>query len=132
TLFKILICVIPLLVLIGWLCLIRDIDLTGSYAHGQEPAKQIKFALTNPHSFVNVLWNTYFFPWSDAAVRSVIGSFGWADTPLALSWVIIGFMAYSLIATVKPEKDRKESGGGLNIKQRLYILTLGVLFCLLV
>lgn len=118
---------VPLIVYTGW-SLVNHISTAGKMPNGAVPASQIHFILHNPWSFINVLWNTYFFTWGDTITRSFIGSFGWVDAPLAEWIVAAGYaaMGFVLAASYKAEQVRQWFSRG----QKLLILTVGVLYWL--
>ena len=90
--------VLPFLIYCAWVLLSKDVGGGGPYTHGEDPSKQLSFVMHNPHSFLNVLWNTYFFTWGDGITRSLIGSFGWNDAPLSELIVSIGYAGGALLA----------------------------------
>lgn len=89
---KIAIVIVPLIIMVLWILLNRDANVTESLTHGPSPAEQLRFIIHNPHSFINVLWNTHFFTWGDSVTTSLIGTFGWMDTPLAKVFVVAAYV----------------------------------------
>jgi uncharacterized membrane protein len=84
--------IIPFILFAIWTDITSHIVTASSLGNGVDPAGQIKFLLRSPYSFINVLWNTYFFTWGDSIIRSLIGTFGWGDTPLAEWIVMVGYL----------------------------------------
>jgi uncharacterized membrane protein len=104
-LMKALIVALPVLVFMAWFLVVHKISLTATNAaNNQDPVAQMKFILKNPWSFINVMWNTYFFSWGDTATRSVIGDFGWVDAPLSLGIVVVGYIGLFLMLTLDTSK----------------------------
>lgn len=98
-LIKALLIVVPTFFAGLWMAFGAVTDPHAVVANGQNPSAQIAFMLHNPHSFINTLFNTYFYTWGDSITRSVIGTFGWVDAPLALVWVMVGYglLAYAFM-----------------------------------
>lgn len=92
---------IPLACFLGWSAMTAGFNGASAYSNHQNPSAQLRFITHNPFSFINVLWNTYFYTWGDTITRSFIGVFGWADAPLSELIVVIGYigLAALLIAT---------------------------------
>jgi uncharacterized membrane protein len=118
-LFKAGLILLPLLLFALWTLISKNTTIIGAAANHQDPAAQIKFALTSPWSFVNVLWNTYFFSWGDGVTRSFIGTFGWADAPLSELLATLGYIALFVVfvANTGAEDIKK----WLSTKQKLII-----------
>ncbi len=91
---------LPFVVYALWIFATRELDITRTFSNGQNPLHQVKFVLHNPHSFINVLWNTHFFFWGDAVTRSFIGNFGWVDAPLSEMIVVLGYIGLFLVIVV--------------------------------
>jgi uncharacterized membrane protein len=85
---------IPIMLFFIWTYITRHIVTAAAVESGVNPREQMKFLLRSPYSFINVLWNTYFFTWGDNTTRSLIGSFGWDDAPLAAWIVVVGYIGY--------------------------------------
>jgi uncharacterized membrane protein len=124
---KIAIILIPVLLLGWWMYFIRGIDVTGSFTNRQNPSEQLHFIAHNPHSFINVIWNTYFFNWGDSVTRSFIGTFGWSDAPLSEFIVAIAYIAFFLILTIN-----NNAKTWLSKNQKLFILVIGIVYWLAV
>lgn len=102
---------LPLTFLGAWLFRVKDLDITSTFANGQVPEEQMKFIIENPHSFINVLWNTSFFSWGDTVTSSLIGTFGWMDAPLGEPLVIVGYiMLFLLFVGSYGKKDKWLTG----------------------
>lgn len=89
----------PLLLFGLWLFLIRDVNTQAIAAKATDPdtAKQFHFIAQNPFSYIGVLWTTYFTTWGDGITRSLIGIFGWVDTPLSEETVVIGYIGLAFL-----------------------------------
>lgn len=96
-----------------------------STSNNQQPAQQAKFVLKNPHSFANVIWNTYFFTWGDTVTRSFIGDFGWVDTPLSENIVVIGYIGLFLVLV---GDYRRRLARIVSTRERLFILVIMIAF----
>ena len=126
--FKTLSVVVPIALMQYWAHLIRWIDLTATFTNKQNPSVQIDYVLQEPHTFVNVLWNTNFFGWGDGITRSFIGNFGWSDTALSEMLVVIGYIGLAAVLVINSgEKPRWFSRS-----QRLLIGLLAVVYWLAV
>lgn len=99
--------VAPIAFMLTWSLLTKNVDATTTFTNGQNPAQQIKFVLQNPHSFINVLWNTNFFNWGDGVTRSLIGTFGWMDTPLSEAITVLGYVSLLIAIVVSTDKTSK-------------------------
>ena len=104
---KVLALTIPLLVLGAWMYIVKDIGSISNPINHQNPVQQTQFILHNPHSYINDLWNTYFYNWSDSIVASFIGIFGWQDAPLSELLVVVGYLslAFLLFASYDGQKQ---------------------------
>ncbi len=89
---------------------------------------QINSLIHNPWLFAGSMINTFFFitPSGDILSDSIIGSFGWLDTPLSPPFVIFGYIALSLILLVNydPPIRVKE----ITSKTRIVLLVTGLLY----
>jgi uncharacterized membrane protein len=100
---------VPIIFLGIWILVSQSLStVQATNANAQNPTKQLHFIIANPHSYVNVLWNTYFYTWGDGATRSLIGDFGWADTPLSEAIVVVGYIGLFVVLTASYEGDRKK------------------------
>lgn len=120
---------LPLLFFGLWMYVTRIFDSTTAYANQQNPPVQLNFILHNPHSYVNVLWNTYFYTWGDGITRSFIGTFGWADTPLSELVVTIGYVGLALLVLGSTGDDKTPL---VDKKAKGLLLTIAVLYWLAV
>lgn len=71
-------------------------DTVANLPQNVVPTDQIKLMIESPQKFLFALWNTYFYAWGDSIYYSLIGTFGWADTPMAVPFVILGYVALAL------------------------------------
>lgn len=126
---KLLLIVSPLLLYGLWTFCIRDVNVASSYTNGQLPALQAKYVLQNPHSYVNVLWNTYSTTWGDTITRSFVGDFGWVDTPLAEHVVVVGYLGLFLAYVVSTDNVTR---AWLNNKQKYIVVGTAALYWLAV
>jgi uncharacterized membrane protein len=120
--------VIPLILFAGWMSRAHSINVTPSAPLGQNTHMQESFILHNPHSYINVLWNTNFFNWSDSITGSFIGNFGWQDTPLAEWLVILGYLSMAFVFLANYSAPR----AWLSRKQKYLIISVGVIYWLAV
>jgi uncharacterized membrane protein len=127
--FKAGIIILPLVLFCGWLYLTRNISSAAAFDNGQNPTKQMHFILSSPYSYVNVLWNTYFYTWGDSITRSLVGDFGWSDAPLSESIVVIGYLGLALLFMGSYEKKYKEV---LSSKSRQLIASVAAVYWLAV
>jgi uncharacterized membrane protein len=127
-LYKSLIILGPIVILAAWMYLIRGIDVTGSFTNHQNPTEQVLFVAHSPHSFINVLWNTYFFSWGDGITRSFVGTFGWSDAPLSELIVTVAYIAFFLLLSANYDNYRT----WLTKNQKLFIFIIGAAYWLIV
>jgi uncharacterized membrane protein len=116
---------VPLIFFLIWMYLTRGIDSSNQ----QDAQAQFDFIFHNPHSFINVLWNTYFFTWGDSIIRSFIGVFGWADAPLSELIVLIGYLGLAILFVGNYTPKRL---AWLNKREQLSIWLLMALYFLAV
>jgi uncharacterized membrane protein len=119
----------PLIVLAVWFMAIHSINVTSSYYNQQDPPKQEKLVLEHPRTFINALWNTYFYTWGDSITGSFIGNFGWSDTPLSELIVVIGYIGLSFLALVNIKTDPPV---WLRNKEKLLFGAIGAVYFLAV
>ncbi len=120
---------IPFACFLAWFWFVHSIDVSAAYFNHQNPTAQAHFIIRSPESFVNVLWNTYFYNWGDTITRSFIGDFGWLDTPLAENIVVVGYVGLALLMFASVE-GQKLTKAWLSAKERLLVWGM-VLFYLL-
>lgn len=95
---------IPLLTFLVWHRVSSGVDLSSTFFNQQDPSKQLAFIIDAPHSFMNVLVNTYFYTWGDYVHRSFIGVFGWADTMPGVWVTVLGFITLGIIFLTEKHK----------------------------
>jgi uncharacterized membrane protein len=117
-----------LMLLTLWLFMVKGIDISSSALNGQNTHRQESFIIHNPHSYINVLWNTSFFSWGDGITNSFIGNFGWQDTPLAAWIVVVGYIALGLVVVANYSTYKT----WLNKTQRFLLLALTFVYWLAV
>lgn len=89
---KIALLVAPIFFFLVWLFIIKENLSVTSYSNHQNPSAQLDFISRSPFSYINVLWNTYFYSWGDGVTRSFIGVFGWSDAPLSELITVVGYV----------------------------------------
>jgi uncharacterized membrane protein len=83
----IIIAALPIAIYIGWSFFVPSSQII--YAGHGDPAAQLSYLLHNPLSFLKTLILDYvIYTGFDDMLRSMVGFFGWWDTPMAL-WVIL-------------------------------------------
>jgi uncharacterized membrane protein len=125
---KIAIIIIPLILFAGWMSRTHSLSITPDVPIGQNTHMQESFILHNPHSYINVLWNTNFFNWSDSITGSFIGNFGWQDTPLAEWLVILGYLSMAFVFLANYSAPR----AWLSRRQKNLIISVAVIYWLAV
>jgi uncharacterized membrane protein len=104
--FKLSILALPAAMLALWTAAVSVTSLTTSQlVNHQNAPEQVRFLLEHPLHFGKVLFDTFFFGWGNSVVDSVVGIFGWVDTPLSEGFIALGFFALTVILTTSyPEK----------------------------
>ncbi|MGC1177244.1 MAG: DUF2142 domain-containing protein [Candidatus Saccharimonadales bacterium] len=120
---------LPLIFFAGWFAAVHGINTTSSYYNHQNPIAQEKFVLKNPESFINVMWNTYFYSWGDSVTRSFIGTFGWSDAPLSELIVTIGYIGLAFLTFVNIKGDLPV---WLRRKEKLLLGAIGAVYVMAV
>ena len=91
----------------------------GSSADQSSGSLQTHIFLSNPLVFVSSLINTFIFitPSGDILAQSMVGSFGWLDTPLAPTFVALGyiFLSFILVANYEPVRNSLKITRGIRI-----------------
>lgn len=123
---KISLVAIPLFFVLAWAYINRGGPIDTGIYNGQNPSAQLKFILLNPHSYINTIWNTYFFTWGDGITRSVIGAFGWSDAPLSEAIVVFGYVALFSLYFLNTEKVKP----WLSSKQKSLIILIALAYCI--
>jgi uncharacterized membrane protein len=113
--------VIPMLLLTGWIMITATISSISAHDARANPAEQKNFIVHNPHSYVNVLWNTYFYTWGDNVTRSFIGVFGWADAPLSELLVTVGYIGLAVLMVATYAEDKT---AWLSARRHKYLMWL--------
>lgn len=125
-LVKMLLVIVPVCILQVWLAINQGGSISLSDGvNGSDPGAQARFIANNPHSFINTLWNTYFFSWGDTVTRSIIGSFGWVDAPLSEGIVTIGYIGLALVLLLSTDRQFKP---WLKRSQKLTVATILLLY----
>jgi len=96
-----------------------------------QPSEQIHLLTTAPSKFLFALWNTTFFFWGNDITSSFIGTFGWSDTPMALSFTILGYVLLTVVFLSNRGEDSIKSQG-INSLSRLLLAVLGVAYFLFI
>lgn len=98
TITKLLIVLIPVALFIGWTILSHTSGTSGPVSSSSQ---QISALLHNPLKFLQLLINTGFYVTvsGNALVHSIVGNFGWLDTPLSpfitfMGAIYIGFLLF--------------------------------------
>lgn len=108
TLGKLLLAIIVPVVLVGlWMYITKDTESIDVAANGSIPGEQIRQIISDPGRFGFALWNMNFHTWGDEITRSFIGTFGWVDVPMALSFTIIGYVALFVALVTNRAKDNE-------------------------
>jgi uncharacterized membrane protein len=116
--------VIPVILFGLWMLAAGNVPQS-SAVNGVDPTIQREHVVDNPYNLLNAAVNTYFFSWGDGITKSFIGNFGWVDTPLAESFVVIGYIAMFLLFAANTTAAKK---GWLSVKQKWYLLALGAIY----
>lgn len=126
---KIILILFPFAIAGLWMLISSTSDVATIYENHQDPAGQISFILHSPQSFINVMWNTYFYSWGDNVTRSFIGVFGWADAPLS---ELIVTISYVILAIIMLGNGGKDSFASLTKNSRRVILSVATIYWLVV
>jgi len=102
-LIKLCLIAIPVILLGLWMFMNRGSNLISNQ---HDTAGQLHFIIRSPESYINVLWNTYFYAWGDQVTRSFIGVFGWSDVPLSELIVTFGYIGLAAILIIEPGSQR--------------------------
>ncbi len=122
---------VPLLVFALWSLMTPEISQNAAQIqNGQDTEGQIKYMLTEPWRFLLALFFTFFLTWGDGISQSLMGNFGWVDTPLSAVFMNLGYVG--LAAYLITNYESYSVSNSLNRFSRwlLFVLTLG--YCLLV
>lgn len=82
----------------AWNLLVKDLVIEGfhmSYPQNNYQ-EQLNFIIHEPWNYARVLFNTFFTANFNYVPTSLIGYFGWADTPMPLLGVVTGFIIIGL------------------------------------
>ncbi len=96
-----------LIIAVGWQLIAPQLpEGTGTnIPKNVDAAEQIKLIIESPQKFFYALWNTYYYAWGDGIFYSLIGTFGWVDTSMALPIVIMGYVVLVLALLSNREQD---------------------------
>jgi uncharacterized membrane protein len=125
---KILLTIIPLLIFGAWMFMVKDIGSVSNPINHENPLKQTSFILHSPHSYINVLWNTYFFNWGDGITSSFIGVFGWQDAPLSELFIMLGYVSLAFLMFANYDTAKS----WLSKNQKLFIAAIVTIYWLAV
>lgn len=121
--------IVPMVLYIIWVIASNG---SGSAVDQSSGAAQINSLLHSPWLFFRSMINTIFFitPSGNILSQSIIGSFGWLDTPLSPPFVIIGYVYLTLILLVNYETPNRCKGISKNT--RIMISIIGALYAIAV
>lgn len=122
-LYKLAAVFVPLLLFGIWMIAAGKIDFNTS-VNGINPQLQTQYVMHHPLSFINSVFNTYFYTWGDGIIRSFVGNFGWVDAPLSELIVVIGYIVLFLIYVGRLEKSKIN----LSPKGKVLITTICLAF----
>ena len=115
-----------------WSVLSKNLSAGSNLPDGANPPLQIHYLIRQPGEFLFALWNTNFYEWSDGITRSTIGTFGWSDTPMALSFMVLGYLSLFVVMVANRGKEFTSAGALTSKYSRMFIVTLGVIYFLAV
>ncbi|MDB5180430.1 MAG: hypothetical protein JWO54_188 [Candidatus Saccharibacteria bacterium] len=73
--------------------------------NSQNTSEQVKYIIENPFRFLLIVANTFLIAGpGDGVTRSLMGDFGWVDTPLAAFFITIGYGALFGYLVINYEK----------------------------
>lgn len=119
---KLLVALTPIFLYVIWSFITKDFNPAGEIPTS---ADQIRSILTNPFIFPIELMSTFFFVWGDSIAQSLIGNFGWLDTPLSAPFVIFGFIMLLAAFLSTDEKQRRPL---LDRRQTLVLYALAAIY----
>lgn len=125
---KLSIIITPIVLLFAWSALLPQVGQSVTQIQNQQDTTgQIKGVVEDPLGFVRVVFNTFFIPGApgNGVVQSLMGNFGWLDTPLALVFVIVGYVALFGFWLVNYEKMDKVS---ISKRTRFLFLAITILY----
>lgn len=75
---------------------------------GVVPSEQLARIFTAPSEFLFAFWNMYFHAWGNEVSYSLIGTFGWMDTPMSILVVVAGYIMLFLALVANRGEDSKK------------------------
>lgn len=121
--FKILIILLPILILILWTIVLPEISSNVTQLqNNQDTVGQVKYIMGQPLIFIRTLFYTLFFTWGDGISQSLIGNFGWLDTPLSSFFINLGYVSLFAYWFVDYEKKSIQPTSKLN-KTIFFVIT---------
>lgn len=129
-LLKLAVLLVPIVFLMLWTVLLPDLppNVMQIYNH-QDTAGQMKYLLHEPWMFIVVLFKTFFFNWGDGIFQSLMGNFGWLDTPLSGLFIQIGYGMLVLYLVANYEKLKTFR---VTTKQRIFFAAIALMYFLAV
>lgn len=126
--WKGLVILLPLLLFVAWSAALPDINQNVTQLQNQQSSSgQIQYMLAHPSAFFEVLRNTFLLPGpGDGVVQSLIGNFGWLDTPLAMLFMMLGYGVLFGYLFITHESNKV----GLGRARKLFFLCIAILYCL--
>lgn len=124
---------VPLAMFAIWTLLVPEVSQSASQIqNGQNTAEQVKFVIGAPWQFAEALYYTFFFTWGDGIWTSLMGNFGWVDTPLPSMFIVAGYVGLAIYLFANYETVTL---GRIMSKYRRWLLALlalgyGLLVCL--
>ncbi|NBU34145.1 DUF2142 domain-containing protein [bacterium] len=115
-----------------WSVISNNLSAGPNLPDGVYPPLQIHNLIRQPGEFLFALWNTNFYEWSDGITRSTIGTFGWADTPIALSFMVLGYLSLFVVMVANRGKDYINADALTSKLSRIFLIALGVVYFLAV
>lgn len=88
---------IPLVIFAIWTLVVPEVSQSASQIqNGQNTTEQVKFIIGAPWQFAEALYYTFFFTWGDGIWTSLMGNFGWVDTPLPAMFIVAGYLGLAI------------------------------------
>jgi uncharacterized membrane protein len=128
---KLAIGILPLVIYILWGLIFRNNTATADTSNASQQTHQL---IQYPLHFIHLLFNSLFLitPSGSILWESLIGNFGWLDTPLAPLFVDTGFIVLAILLLANYDNTEKSQNKPIALNQIVIISLIAIMYILVV
>lgn len=97
----------PILMFILWVGAVGTVGTNSTPINNENPSAQVAHLINSPPHLLGILFNTFFFAWGNGIFQSLVGVFGWMDTPLSEGFIAFGYAVLAVLLLVNYREAEK-------------------------